>query len=311
MATRETPEANALTESLKQAETEMALAEARYTTQMLNQLALYEQQNPFLMRGETDDPNWATVGHGGTQAQSKQLWESRDLATVRNQSYRFWRYHPQGRGILRNFVRFIIGRGFLIDFDDTQHGTWNADRTKLVVSDNPDDPLVVKEAWTDFERRNAFTDRRKEIVLRPLRDGEVFIRRFVVAGRVLIRFVEPERVDSGAESTAGVVLASDVDVTDPVMAHYVGQPTAIENGIEYIATDRETVIAFHVTTGGARGATERMPAKDMIHRKAFADANDLRGIPLLEVVAKTLLNYEQWEHYRMVLNKVQIGRAHV
>jgi capsid protein len=306
----ETPASRkALAESLTQAEAEMALAEARYTTNMLNQLSMYEQTNPFLMRGEADDPNWAAVGPGGTQAQSKQLWESRDAASVRNQSYRFWRYHPQGRGILRNFVRFIIGRGFQIDFDDPQHGTWNADRTKLVVSDNPDDPLVAKEAWTEFELRNKFTDRRKEIILRTFRDGEVFIRKFVVNGRVLIRFVEPEKIDSGTQSTAGVVTVADVDATDPIMSYYIGQPTAIENGIEYIATDRETVIAYHVTAGGTNATSERVPAKDMIHRKAFADANDLRGIPLLEVVAKTLLNYEQWEHYRMVLNKVRTSIA--
>lgn len=317
--------------SLASAEQEMALAEAEYATAMLRQLTLYEQTNPFVIRGEPDDPNWQTVTPGGTIGQNKFLGESRDAATVRNQSYRFWRYHPQGRGILRNFVRFIIGREFKIDFDDLQHGTWNDDHSKLIVTSTEpaqpkdiapkatpvppskekqalEDPLVVKEAWTEFEKRNQFTNRRKEIILRVFRDGEVFIRRFLVAGRVLIRFVEPERVASGPNKQTGTVSATDVDQDDPVMQFYVGKPTVIENGIEYIKGDRETVVAYHIQTG-ENEETERVPIAEMIHAKAFADSNDLRGIPLLEVVAKTLTNYEQWEHYRMVLNKVRTAVA--
>jgi len=284
---------------LREAETEMALAEAEYATSLLKQLTIYEQQNPFMLQTDPDEKNWMNVS-GGPATASKVLGESRDPATVRNQCYRFWRYHPQGRGILRNFVKFIIGRTFKIDFEDQQYGRWNDERTKIVPSNNEEDILMTKLAWEEFELRNQFTNRRKEIILRTFRDGEAFVRRFVVNGRVLIRFVEPDKV--ATIKTEGVVLVDDVDPADPIMPFYIGKKTKIELGIEYVETDRETVVAYHV-------GEERVPAKEMIHTKPFADSNDLRGIPLLEVVAKTLTNYEQWEHYRIVLNKIRTAVA--
>jgi hypothetical protein len=283
---------------LREAAAEQTLAETEYATSLLRQLTMHEQTSPFLNPEDMNEKGWTPVG--GVDVQGKLISEIRDPAIARNQSYRFWRLHPQGRGILRNFVRFIIGRQFKIDFDDQQYGKWNDDRTKILVSDNEDDVLVTKLAWTEFELRNQFTNRRKEIILRTFRDGEALIRRFVVNGRVLIRFVEPEKMET--TKTEGVVLESDVDPNDPIMPFYIGKATKIELGIEYVATDRETVIAYHF-------GDERVPAKDVIHTKAFADSNDLRGIPLLEVVAKTLTNYEQWEHYRIVLNKIRTAVA--
>jgi len=285
---------------LREAAAEQALAESEYATSLLKQLTMFEQTSPFLSLQDSDERGWTPVG-GGADVQGKLLAEIRDPAVARNQSYRFWRLHPQGRGILRNFVRFIIGRQFKIDFDDQGYGRWNDDRTKIVLSNDEEDVLVTKLSWEEFELRNQFTNRRKEIILRTFRDGEAFIRKFVVGGRVLVRFVEPEKVASDNKE-GGVVLQGDVDPKDPIMPFYIGKATKIELGIEYVATDRETVIAYHI-------GDERVPAREMIHTKPFADSNDLRGIPLLEVVAKTLTNYEQWEHYRIVLNKIRTAVA--
>src|SRR5262249_50392970 len=63
---------------------------------------------------------------------------------------------------------------------------------------------------------------------------------------------------------------------------------------------------FHVGYGDK---IERVPAKEMIHAKAIADSNDSRGIPLLEVVAKRLTNYDLWEEYRMTLNRFRSSIA--
>lgn len=296
---------------LREAKAEQELAETEYTTTLLKQLTAYEAQEPnFAPIGDTDERGWQDTRSGvyDKDILTRQL----DPARMRQKSYQFWRFHPQGRGILRNFVRFIIGREFAIDFDDPKFGKWTDEKkSKVEVTTDPEDELLCKVLWTEFEFVNKFTTKRKEIILRVFRDGEVFIRRFGVAGRVLIRFIEPERVNSNDSIKGSVVAASDVDMDDPIMASYVGQETAVENGIEYIKTDRETVIAYHINgKEGAGGAGyERVPAKEMIHAKAFADSNDLRGICLLEVVAKTLTNYEQWEHYRMVLNKVRTAIA--
>jgi hypothetical protein len=97
------------------------------------------------------------VASGGQYVDETNVIElNRDPQMMRRQSYRFWRLHPHGRNILRNFVRFIIGREFGLDFADEQHGTWNDDHTKLQLSNDDKDPLAVRELWDDFAERNSF-----------------------------------------------------------------------------------------------------------------------------------------------------------
>lgn len=295
----------ALRADLKRAELELALTEAQYTRNLLAQLMRSEQrlQEANLALPEPDDANWDTLG--GPGAANKSLTDSRDLATVRRQMYRFWRYQPHARGVIRNFVRFIVGPGFGLDLDDVQRGYWNDDkkRTEVVITEDPEDDLAVDLVWKDFAKRNKFTQRAKELVQRTFRDGECFIRKFTRKGKVDIRFVEPERVTG--PSGSGVVQKGDLDED-----LYVGEPTTIRDGIEHLSADVETVVAYHIKAGpGGQETPERVPASEMLHAKALADFNDLRGIPVLEVVAKRLTNYDQWEEYRMILNKVRTAVA--
>lgn len=304
--------AKQLDEQLAVAEKSLALAEANYTAKLFNQLVLAEQGlQPAL--ADKDESNWTLISQGGQYVDEKNLIElNRNPQIMRRQSYRFWRLHPHGRSILRNFVRFIIGREFGLDFDDEQHGTWNDDHTKLELSSDDSDPLLVRELWEDFSERNSFIQKAKELVLRTFRDGEMFLRRFVKDGRVTLRFIEPEKIGWGHTPTLsdGKVLPDDIDENDiysPLTKDMIGQATKLSSGIEYLSEDPEIIVAYWVRYGDKQ--PERIPAKDIIHTKPLADSNDLRGIPLLEVVAKRLTNYDQWEEYRMVLNKMRTAIA--
>ena len=305
--------AKQLDEQLAVAEKSLVLAETNYTAKLFNQLVMAEAGLGQIAPLDHDEANWTLTSSGGQYIDEKNVVElNRDPQQMRRQSYRFWRLHPHGRNILRNFVRFIIGREFGMDFDDEQHGNWNDDHTKLELTNDDNDPLAVRELWEDFSERNQYIQKAKEIVLRTYRDGEMFLRRFVKNGRVTLRFIEPEKIGWGASPTSdsGKVLADDIDEEDLYAAltkEMIGDATKITAGIEYLAEDPEVIVAYWVRYGAKDPV--RVPAKDIIHTKPLADSNDLRGIPLLEVVAKRLTNFDQWEEYRMVLNKMRTAIA--
>lgn len=313
------PTKAALKREMEQAEMELAIVESRYTAGLMKQLMESEQklQEAQFIFAEPDEGNWESITSGTALTMQKTLGEQRDPMTVRRQMYRFWRFHPHARGILRNFVRFILGPGFGLDYDDTQRGHWSDQKKSKVVmtaDTNMDDSPAVNIVWDDFEVRNKFKQRRKEIVLRTFRDGECFIRRFIRNGKVSIRFVEPERVvNAGAGIGSSAVFSGQVMPGDTEDDEHVGEPTRIKGGIEFLRDDIETVVAYHIQTSvvGDMSANtfQRVPAKEMIHIKALADMNDLRGIPVLEVVAKRLTNYDQWEEYRLILNKMRTAIA--
>jgi len=313
------PTTRALQQELAHVELELALEEARYTRRLMSGLLL--QEGPEA-RPDRDEANWSLLSSGGSLDSSKSLPTSVERTTSQKQSYRAWRLDPHARGILRNFVKFIIGRELTIDFADEQKGTWADDRhAKLVVAEaDSDAPLLVRELWEDASKNNRMRERLKEFVLRAFREGEAFLRRFRPGGgRVLLRFVEPDRVAGDGKTTPGFVgKVLDVDVVpddrdEPndgqLPRELLGESTALEEGIEHLANDVETVVAYWLKPATPGGTPTRVPAHEMIHRKPLADSNDLRGFPILEVVLKNLTNYAQWEEYRMVLNKVRAAVA--
>lgn len=291
------PTERALRMELRQAELSLALEEARYATGLLRRLGEDASTSGAVVRDDTTEERgkWAVLSSGSTVLTDKE--GTRDLATVRRECYRAWRYDSYARGILRTFVKFIIGRGWGLDFADTRRGRWAGvpGASALVETEDLDDSLLVALAWKAFGKRTQFLSRAKELVLRTFRDGEMFLRRFSSPAGLALRFIEPGQVQS--TRVDGTVLPEDIE-KNPALATLLGTKTKIQDGIEHLKDDVETVVAYHVDG-------TRVPAPEIIHLKALADTNDLRGIPLLEVVLKRLTNYNQWEEYRLILNKVR------
>lgn len=311
---------------LDRIELELQLNEAIFTQKLFRQIAgngLAEAYTPERALADTDEREWVQMSHGSSLDPARQYEGQPSLENLRAQSYRAWRRDPHARGILRAYVKFIIGRDFGLDFEDDARGSWqNRAHAKLVsISDGDErDPVMVRELWEDFDRVNGMRQRFKETVLRTFRDGEAFIRRFVDEGRVVLRFMEPTSVD-GDSRTLGIpdgdltVKDDDVQPEDEeawedgrLSRSLIGKPTSIKRGIEFLKADVETVVAYWLP--GPEGTRPtRVPVREVIHIKCLADSNDLRGYPLLDAVLRKLTNYEQWEEYRLVLNKVRTAVA--
>jgi capsid protein len=302
-----TPSLRTLREQAEAQQLALAMAETKYATTMLQRLEM--QENRFAIQDQ-DEMNWMQVSSGNQLVDAKDLGEisSRDPRMLRRQAYRMWRTNPHARGIIRNFEKFIIGKEFELDFADEIKGKWNEERTQLEVTTGEDDPPLLYELWEDFADRNSFTNLAKEMVRRSFRDGGAFIRRFTHRGFTLLRFIEPERVMGPPGALEGEVKLEDL--TDDHKRLYgedggdlVGKPTLIRDGIEFLKEDPVFVVAYHVQRLPNDPKPERVPAKEVIHTKPFADANDPRGFFLLEVIMRHLNYYAQWEEYRLVLNK--------
>lgn len=306
-----------LREEAKRAELELSIQEARYSSRLLESVLPKRLHEAAVDSNQVveDEPGWIMLSSAGKiAAESKDLTGFgvvANLRILRQQCYRAWRFNPHARGILRNLVKFVIGREFKVDFQDQQRGKWSSrDQSKLVkTGDGPpprdqrniDKPLT-QLVWNDFTRRASFLTRAKELVLRTFRDGECFVRRFPTGpGRVTIRFIEPDHIQAPYDQRgkAEVINARGEKEEKDVV---------IREGIEYLVDDVETVVAYHVKYPLAT-TTERVDAVDIIHVKCLADTNDLRGIPVLEPILKTLTDYQQWQEYRVVLNKVRTAVA--
>lgn len=290
----------ALQEELQKAELEYSIAEIRWASQTLSNITVRETAGDLNVpvKEDPDASRWELVASGSSIVYSKDVPQLRNLQLSRRESYRAWRLDPHARGILRNFVKFIIGREFKYDPADIQRGEWDVARETVKLSQDPAKPLATRLIWDEFARENKFNARAKELILRTFRDGEVFVRKFENAGRVSIRFIEPDRINSNATAGQTTVTIAGVDRT---------AATVIRSGIEVLADDVETVVAYHVMS--ATGKSVAVPAAEVLHVKCMADANDPRGFPFLEPVLKSLTNYNQWEEYRLVLNKVRTAVA--
>lgn len=285
---------------IQRAEAEFALEQAQYATRLL--ASLQEQTSNVVI--DTDAGRWTKLSEEGSLVTSKDL-EGRlqDRTASRRQCYKAWRLDPHARGALRHFQKFIIGRGVTFDFADRRRGVWSDPERPVDIRDDPREEFAVKLVWDEFDRRNGFRGRAKELVLRVLRDGEMFLRRFSGpgVGELSVRFVEPDSVQSSVGKTTGSVTVSG----DPLKRE---RKTEIKEGVEVLQEDVETVIAYWIKMSGDADA-RRVPAEEVLHLKCLTDTNDTRGIPLLEPVLKKFTNYEQWEEYRLILNKVRTAIA--
>lgn len=303
---------------LREAEARQALAvsiaEMKHTESMLKALTSMEQR--FALQ-DPDEAGWIQMSSGGAliPGGSKDMPETtRDPVRVRNLSYRMWRSNPHARGIIRNFEKFIVGREFGMDFADVTTGEWNAKRTKLVKTTAATEEerggkpkSMVREYWNEWAEINNWTQFAKEMVRRSFRDAVAYIRKFEqTTGWVILRFVEPDFVVSPKQTATAHQAQSD-DLGETFDRIYgkgwlAGKATTIRDGIEFLTDDPVTIVAYWVAST-PNAEPERVPARDMISTKPFADANDPSGILLLEVVMRNLANYTTWEEYRMILNK--------
>lgn len=217
---------------------------------------------------DPDMKGWSLVaGQTGRFDEPKTISPG-DLDALRIESQKSFYRDPYGRNIINTYVKFIIGRGIIIDFKEKDE----------------DALLLIMGWWNKFAGLNRWFSLQREVVIRSLRDGEAFIRRFPMPGDtpLVLRFIDPEKVNS-----------SDLK------ASY---------GIETDPTDVENIIAYYVQHGMSLDR-DKIPAEDVVHIKMGVDRNVRRGRPLLESMLPFITLYKKWLDTRMVLNIVRTSVA--
>ena len=174
--------------------------EAREQRLLRQSLALIENLQSQL---DPDMAGWSQIG-GDTKFADANLAGLNDL---RKASLKASYQDSNGRGILRTFVKFIIGQGVVVDFHEKDE-------------DNLQQILVW---WKIITRTNKWFSLLREFVIRAFRDGEVFLRKVIRNDVPSFRFIEPEKVSDPPTKNANT-----------------------SEGIELDPEDAETVIAYHV-----------------------------------------------------------------
>jgi capsid protein len=147
-----------------------------------------------------------------------------------------------------------------------------------------DDRLVraVQDVIDAFLVENRWHARQQEIVRRRDRDGEAFLRFFTGPdGTLRVRFVEPAQVSTPPERAA-----------DPAAGF----------GIQTDPDDVETVLGYWIDG-------RWVEASQIQHRKANADANVKRGLPLFYPVRKNLRRAERLLRNMSVVAEIQSAIA--
>ena len=161
--------------------------EAREQRLLRQSLALMENLQSQL---DPDMAGWSPIG-GDTKFADAHLASLDDL---RKASLKASYQDPNGRGILRTFVKFIIGQGIVVDFHEK-------DEHKL---------QQIVEWWALVTRKNKWFSLLREFVIRALRDGEVFLRKVIRNNVPSFRFIEPEKVSDpptkNAQTSEGIEL---------------------------------------------------------------------------------------------------------
>lgn len=185
-----------------------------------------------------------------------------DLTMLRQRSFITYYKNPHARNIINTYTKFVIGKGTLIDF---------MEKDEDILKD-------LVDWWAKFVKLNKWFSFQREFVIRSLRDGEVFVRKFPQRdGPIILRFIDPEKVAS-----------NDIKANQ---------------GIETDPQDVEKIIAYHIIKPDL--GNDIVSAEDIVHLKMNVDRNVKRGRPILEPILPLLTEYDKWRAARMVLSIVR------
>ena len=127
------------------------------------------------LRYEPEMQGWSASSASATERDLPM----QDLTVLRRESLRAYYKNPHGRVVIRNLVKFIIGGGSIFDFREESEEGLNS----------------ISEWWRTFTKKTKWFKFQREILTRSFRDGEAFIRRFVMEGEPLrLRFIDPDRI---------------------------------------------------------------------------------------------------------------------
>jgi hypothetical protein len=203
---------------------------------------------------------WVTVL--GVSSDADRELSDQDRELMRKRSIRVYYRTPEGKAIIRNLVNYICGAGV----------NWTCEDENEEVQGYVDEVLTLDQV--------ALERRVPNIILRTLRDGEVFIHKiFDSKGRLAaLRLFEPAevvRIDTSPE-----------DAEVPLRYGMAIQKEGAENAA---ANEAEKVYFI--------------AADEIHHIKWDVDSDIQRGRPFMENILKRVGQYEDWLNNRVILNK--------
>ncbi len=219
-----------------------------------------------------DGGDWIELGAGGgATTASLPFGNEQELREIRTQCRALAVGNEFAINGHENRISFLVGAG---------HTYRAAVKKGRAASDEL--ASRVQEVLDRFIAENRWHRRQQEIVRRYDRDGEVFLRLFATDdGQTRVRFVEPGQVATPKE--------------------LVGDASA-SFGIQTEPDDVETPLYYYIDG-------RPVDAADVQHRKANADANVKRGLPLFYPVRKNLRRAEKLLRNMSVVAEIQSAIA--
>lgn len=226
-----------------------------------------------------DEDQWTQVGAGNLLVGGEEYKElpEEQLARLRAAAWRAYYNNPHARGIIRNTVNFILGKGAEIKFD--------SDLSEAELA-----PAI--EEWERFEKAVKWRRKQKETVRRTLRDGETF-HRFMDAKKdsnsgegkpVTFHYIEPDWIASN----------------DPKISY------GIETEPDNVGVIKSYRLIPPVPAGGdGKAKEETLKPSEIQHIKINVDENVKRGRSVLEPILADLEEYKQFRKFRTILNKAR------
>ncbi len=252
---------------LETKEQEQALEKTRLQVEQKSLRRLEEATNLITERPDTG--GWFRGGE----------WQFKHDSSARqsmvSQARNMFRFDPNARGLLSTLVYYIIGEG-------------------VKITPQSKDPRIHR-LWREFwnSSRNKMPLRQAEIILRTLRDGEVFLQFH-------------QKNEDGSSNWKTTVRFRDPELLQTPTLEYAGPGNAAEDGILMQPDDPETPVKYFFRKAYNNPVgTDVVPAEDIIHIKIFADSEQKRGETYIQPVMEMMGQYKEWLRYRIVLNKVR------
>jgi capsid protein len=251
---------------------ESKVAAYKNATVQLDAESRIMQEASNVVTDRPDKEGWIRLNQ--VKDSEKGLLQTTQLEMIRK-AREFTRFDPNAKAAISTLVNYIMGRG-------------------LTITPKSDDPMVWY-IWRDFwtSPRNRMTLKQFEVVMRSLRDGELFIEYFDEdnegknTGKTTIRFTDPLLVRA----------ADDSKSVDPTQS--------INNGVNTDPEDTEKVVSYTVQLKADQNKYRTVPAEKMLHIKVNVDSDQKRGETQLLSIMQMLRHYEQWIENRIILNKMR------
>ncbi len=220
---------------------------------------------------DVDGAAWGRLGGGATGgATGMPFADEQQLAAIRDQCRGLAVSNEFAINGHENRISYIVGSGHVY---------------RAAAAKGQDaEPLAqeVQAVIDEFVRINRWHQRQQEIVRRKDRDGECFVRLFVVGdGTTRIRFVEPAQVAAPSDR-----------LSDP----------SSRFGVQTDPADVETVLGYWIDG-------RLVDVAEVQHRKANVDANVKRGLPLFYPVRKNLRRAEKLLRNMSIVAEIQSAIA--